>query len=637
MATANGNKISGGSTGSLYSWYSICQVTQKSSTDTSVTYTVTGKYYTKYAINVYAEGSMSGSGASDSWDGSLYSTSNSGRTVSVMSDTVTVQKGSSAKNVTFKVSIKTTGGFAPGTSTASCTVKVPAKTLRPPSAPSNLKAQRTGAGVIKLTWTKNATNATKTYIERQPYGGSWSQIASSSSVLTSYTDTVDSGTYRYRVRYWNSDGYSGYSNSSDYVTALCAPAAPTVTAPAGGATLDAADGSPVLSWRHNALDTSAQTGAQVKWTVDGWSTSHTEEVSGAESSVSIDTGSNADVQWQVRTKGAYDGDGTPEAAWSPWSAAGSFKVRTAPSVVVSVDPVLTAVPLTVSWAYDDAQGTQASATVAALDAAGNQAYSGAVQGSAASFEVPPSGFTPAQGESYTVQVTAVSTTGLQGSGSAAFTVEYTPPAAPDMAVAVDSEEHALVVSVREGSSEVPTDSISVFRDGELIASGLVDGDSCRDPLPPLDREVELRAVAYAASGAVAERTRRARVPSGGFLVVNYGEGVFKMRRNLSCPNGISHEKTARTAASMANPVMFYGPHRTRENTASAEVWTWRDPGDGKLASLKALESLESYAGNVNVRFPWGPSILASVDVSHDAGADAGNWATASIDWQEVSG
>ena len=84
-----------------------------------------------------------------------------------------------------------------------------------------------GTGVIGVTWKNNASNASSTSIERCPSGGSWAVVSSPGSVVTSYSDSVGTGTYKYRVRYRNGDGWSGYSNESEWVTALCAPAAPT--------------------------------------------------------------------------------------------------------------------------------------------------------------------------------------------------------------------------------------------------------------------------------------------------------------------------------------------------------------------------------------------------------------------------
>jgi PKD repeat protein len=86
----------------------------------------------------------------------------------------------------------------------------------PPAAPSGLTASQSGALVV-LTWQDNSSNETVFYIERcQGVGctdfGSF--IATQWPNVPSYTDysAVTGQTYRYRVRAYNSGGYSAYSN-----------------------------------------------------------------------------------------------------------------------------------------------------------------------------------------------------------------------------------------------------------------------------------------------------------------------------------------------------------------------------------------------------------------------------------------
>lgn len=516
------------------------------------------------------------------------------------------------------------------------TVTIPARPLRPPSAPSGLVARRAATGVIGLTWTNNATNASSTLIERAPYGGGWQTIIDRGSILTSYSDSVGTGTYKYRVRYWNGDGFSGYSNESEWVTALCAPAAPTCVLPASGSTLSTDVGKPIVTWRHNALDTSAQTGAQVKYTTDAWA--HEMSASATTTaSTTLEVGGNLDIQWKVRTIGAYDGDGNAEDAWSPWSAVSAFKMRTPPSVAPDVDAVVHSVPVKVAWTYNDAMGTQASAEVSILDRIGGRAlYTGRVQGASNAITIDASAWTPENGKSYAVKVTAVSTTSLQAMGGTTFRVEYTPPAKPVAAFMVDEERHAVVIRVETGEGEVIADAMTVFRDGLAVAQGLRQGATATDPTPPLDRAVTYRVVAYAASGATSEVNQTVLVPSRGFACINFGADMAKMRRNLSCPDGIKGEAVLREVASATRPKAFYGPHASREHTLSGEVWAFDDAtSDGELATLGAWRTLEAHTGNVTLRLPFGDVIRASVSVAHDQDASAGNRAKVDVDWAEV--
>lgn len=571
--------------------------------------------------------------------------------VGSISGTLTIQKGSSGKNVSCQCTIagEVVNGYGAisGSRTASVNVWVGAKTLRPPSAPTDLVAQRTSAGVLGINWTNNAANATNTYVERKEYtAGTWQEVYAQAQVITTYSDTVGQGTYKYRVRYSNADGYSGYSNETEWVTALAAPAAPSIVSPLSGSTLDSSDGNPTVVWQHNSTDTSAQTGAQLKWTTDpDWSTGVTTLTFTTETSAVLqalvegDDDVNKDIYWQVRTKGAYDGDGTDENAWSPWSQVSMFSMRTAPQIVLTTDATLTEVPIEMSWTYEDAFGTQTSAKIVLSDDTG-EVFAKIVEGNSTTAEIAAAEFTPTQGVTYTLSVTVTSTTSLHGTDTAEFTVEYEPPAKPVFSISTDEERHSNTITVYETLYEIGTEHINLFRDGVLVAEGLSSGDSYEDILPPLDKEMTYRAVAYAASGATSELSQVSTVKSNGFLCVNYGEnwdGFAKMRRNLSNPDAVQGEKVVRSVASSRLPKVFYGTHATRSASATADVWQFDDiMGDGDYASIAAFRVLEAYNGNVWLRFPFGDSFLATVDTSHDSSTSSKNWANVSIDWQEVA-
>lgn len=592
-------------------------------------------------VRVYINGQQVNTTAANIF--SRYGTSD----VGAISGTLIINKGSSGRNITCSCSIagETVNGYGPigGSRTASVNVWMGAKVLRPPSAPSELVAQRSSAGVLGVSWKNNATNATKTHIERKDYEtDAWEVVSEPTTVVTTYSDTVGQGTYRYRVRYSNADGYSGYSNESEWVTALAAPAAPSLVTPASGSTLDSSAGNPSVAWQHNPTDTSEQTAAQLKWTTDKtWATGVTtlEFTTEQMAVLTVLTGDdvNLDIYWQVRTKGAYDGDGTAENAWSPWSQVGMFSMRTAPQIVVHVASEVTEVPIEVSWDYEDAFGTQTMARITLSDETG-EVFSVDVSGDASEYTIKAAEYTPSNGKTYTVAVEVVSTTSLHGKAEAAFLVDYDPPADPVFSITTDLERHSNTITVYEELYEVGTEYMNLFRDGELLAEGLTDGESYEDTMPPLDKEMRYRVVAYAASGATSELTQISTVRSNGFLCVNYGaDGFAKMRRNLSNPDAVTGEKTVRTVASSRLPKVFYGSHTTRSETASADVWQFDDVlGDGEYAGLAAFKELEQHNGNVYLRFPFGDSLLATVDTSHSASANDNNWANVSIAWQEVS-
>jgi len=89
-----------------------------------------------------------------------------------------------------------------------------------PAPPSGLIATAVSRSQIKLTWTDNADNETVFKIERTSNGGSFSQIATVSANVTTYSNTGLSRntTYSYRVRAYNAAGNSAYSNTASAKT-----------------------------------------------------------------------------------------------------------------------------------------------------------------------------------------------------------------------------------------------------------------------------------------------------------------------------------------------------------------------------------------------------------------------------------
>jgi peptidyl-Asp metalloendopeptidase len=108
---------------------------------------------------------------------------------------------------TFAVSVSDGRG---GSDTATLQVTV-ATSL---SAPSNLTASATGVRTIALNWTDNSAGESGFQIERSVNGRGFSQIATVGANVTSFSQSgLRRGrTYSYRVRAFNSSGYSAYSN-----------------------------------------------------------------------------------------------------------------------------------------------------------------------------------------------------------------------------------------------------------------------------------------------------------------------------------------------------------------------------------------------------------------------------------------
>lgn len=141
-------------------------------------------------------------------------------------------------------------GDSPMTNPAWATTPQP-----PPAAPSNLTATAVSATQIGLTWTDNASNETGFRLE-QCAGGACTNFTEVLVIAANATSVTVNGlsastTYRYRLRAYNGEGTSAYSNIASATTQAAAstPAAPTnLTATAVSASeID-------LAWTDNSSD-----------------------------------------------------------------------------------------------------------------------------------------------------------------------------------------------------------------------------------------------------------------------------------------------------------------------------------------------------------------------------------------------
>ncbi len=120
-----------------------------------------------------------------------------------------------------------------------------------PTSPSNLTAEATSPTEVSLSWTDNSDNEDGFKLERKQGSGPFSVIATLPPNTTTYTDTglTPETTYTYRVRAYNSYGYSDYSNEAQVTT----PPLVTVPDPPTNLTISEITSSSVsLSWTDNS-------------------------------------------------------------------------------------------------------------------------------------------------------------------------------------------------------------------------------------------------------------------------------------------------------------------------------------------------------------------------------------------------
>ncbi len=97
----------------------------------------------------------------------------------------------------------------------------------PPNDPTNLAGARLSTSRIRLTWTRNSSNDTGFTIERSTDGMAFSPVGTAVAGATSFVDSNNvqpSTNYYYRIKAFNANGNSGYSN-------VAGPIQPDTTAP----------------------------------------------------------------------------------------------------------------------------------------------------------------------------------------------------------------------------------------------------------------------------------------------------------------------------------------------------------------------------------------------------------------------
>jgi PKD repeat protein len=107
----------------------------------------------------------------------------------------------------------------------------PATAASTPVAPSAVAASFGGAGLL-VTWADNSSDESGFSIERCIGGNctNFGQVATVGAGVTSFTDLYNTSTGSYRVRAYNSAGFSQYSGSAEIVLVSSGDAAARMTA-----------------------------------------------------------------------------------------------------------------------------------------------------------------------------------------------------------------------------------------------------------------------------------------------------------------------------------------------------------------------------------------------------------------------
>lgn len=223
---ADGNAVSGYGNG-YYNWHAFVNIWQTNITDDRIWLHIELGYATRYAINVYARGHLDQD--DKNWSGSLYSGSNSDWVTAVVATAdVDFARGENAWTYSCGGWIQTTGGFAPGTSSASASYTIPARPRYAPKAPTDLT-------LVSSTDTKQELSVTlpdksgwhdynKINYYRHMDDGATEQLYHD-KVVSNYTDSTTTAghKYTYDCRVQNGDDSNYLSGMSNVVTVFTSP------------------------------------------------------------------------------------------------------------------------------------------------------------------------------------------------------------------------------------------------------------------------------------------------------------------------------------------------------------------------------------------------------------------------------
>lgn len=488
-----------------------------------------------------------------------------------------------------------------------------------PAAPTSVSVARTDSNGVAVAVASPTNSGGVREVQRSADQESWETVYSDAA--SSFTDSPGGGTFWYRARnsrtFTDGSGTSwtlasAWANSEAVVT-ICPPAAPTPRSPASSSVVSTEVSEVAFSWTHNPIDGSAQTAAEVAISTDGGTTWGETVTATTSQSAAHEMGwaANATVTWRVRTRGAH-------ADWSDWSALSSFAVASPPSVsITSPSSDVGGYPVEVAFSYGDDSGTMASAS-ATLECAG---VTKTVPMASTSLSLGIADMPLENGEDLTVTVSARSSSTLSASASVTVAVSFVEPATPSLEVTVDPGRLACTVMVNEGDdgggalpATVGLALVRVTPDGtELLADGLESGASVTDAVPPLDCAFSYRVVASAESGVFSITEEALSVPSGGCLVVNFGDSVAKVRRDPSRKEVVARDVEtfdvvrATEVGATSLPVAFYGPGMEVRQTVQGLVFSdaWEDdPAYDPLESEGAWRAVARHLGNVWVRPPF---------------------------------
>ncbi|MBC9953231.1 fibronectin type III domain-containing protein [Leucobacter sp. cx-42] len=484
---------------------------------------------------------------------------------------------------------KVRGVNANGTSAFSGT---PGAVYTTPAAPSGVSAVRSGTSIAV------AASTLPPYATSYDIEDNGAVIASSVQLPWTHTAPSNTVSHRYRVRAKLGNLVSGWSAYSATVYVPAPPGAPTNLAPNGGFT---GEGSVPFSWRHNSVDTSPQSAAELRYRVAGGAWITVTVADGTEAAY-LDVGPGS-LEWQVRTKGGH-------AEFGAWSAVAVTQVIELPQVtVVTPGEVHERPTLTVVWETVQADSLAQSSWLVELrsgeDVLETRSGTGPTTQVALRTRLP-------DGATFQVAVQVAVGAVLSEWSVQEFLVEFLPPALPSVMLGWDDERGTGSIAVEPGESEdvvEPTVSMQVERsfDGEtweLVVEGLEPVAQVTDAECRSFGETMYRVTAYTQFGASADVTEVLMAESWA-VWLGGGEGYMVTARLPYDPEvsvSVARARTKHRFEGRPLAVAYSSPYVDRSVTHSGRLLD----DDQDVVTRRALQDLALVAEPVHLyRDPTG--------------------------------
>ena len=496
-----------------------------------------------------------------------------------------------------------------------------------PAAPTGVAATKVGSD-IQLAWTPNVAFSEHEHVVEHGVDVAgvitWdgSPLATVTSGTSTYTHSAPNPAQRhvYRVRARNTDAaaLSSATVQSNVVQLLTAPAKPTVPALAAFADRAATFRFP---WIHNAIDSSAQTKYQWRWSTNGgssWTTgSKTTSMNPYHDFAGGTWSANQAVTFQVRTKGAYDSGSDGDASYSPWSDSVTVTFKSKPVATITSPAnasTYTEAELLVVLGFSQAESaTFVSATIGLYDDADvllEQKVSTTLAGTLFDTRV-------LDGVDYKVKATVTDSNGLTSSQvTSSFSVDYTEPvpAAVDVVYLEDSGIAQVGLTIpAAGGGLVDADTVSIDR----IIAGVAEPFVVRHPAaseltflditPTIHGTTLYRVTTYSDDGAASVTSDSITTEENRWAFMSKGSVIIRFELDAGLQATPSVDSALVKASGRSRPIGLYA---TTGNLVVAGVGG-RAAGAGG-APPEGLGAVRGLPGKACYRDPTGRRVFGQL-------------------------